>query len=664
MECRDHHMKKSIYSKGLTQATQSQPHLPHTDGDDVPQLPPGLFGEPNQEIQDIVDLDLEKYGDVYTASSNLHKGLDLASRIAPASMQPTRTNLDESNGSVPNAVILQQSIRMKMLSSAQNPASTASPSTVDGAIAALPKHSTLSRYFVNAFGRLERWKRDRARSRNMNPSGLGACAAGFDADAEVGGTYRGDLLTSKEGLDMYLRNMNVDRGGEMAREGGAVAVTSTAEAENGAEGGEDVLDISRESMLMASKTNPAEQAAIPNGVDEVEELLNEEGAASSNHAGTSSAAFSSRFHPEVVSLDDYEFSDSDGSGYGVELPPGLRPVKRLPPRREFERNFELVGRESVSSLGGGSHPSAGVGAGIGGAPRHRASVSSELSAPVPGGIQAWQLQVMLDGHEDSDEEAGDVDAALRRLEGQIDASQQRHKESQVEGWLRTVEKRERDVGGDYAPSETGSDPQSELATPPDDAPIVTDIAESVFLSEPTLAPPPSDQGTSLVNSPAASNAALPKEREPTSPVVSRPATGNPGNRFAPAHSIRPQVHRSFILQYSSTQLAKQWCLVDRDLFLSVKFEDLTFEDQSWKQLRMYPDVTDWSLYMKERSKLKMKANVDPTVKMPSSITTSRLRFNMMVNFVASEIVLSIPQERIDVVSKFIRIAWVSCSAVF
>src|ERR1700748_1950683 len=108
-------------------------------------------------------------------------------------MQPTKGSGEESNISLPNAVMLQQSIRMKLLSSAQNPAATVLP--MDGS-AALPQHSTLSSYFVTAFGRLGRWKRELARSRN--PTSL-ACAAGFDADADA--HYTGDVLRSKEGLD-------------------------------------------------------------------------------------------------------------------------------------------------------------------------------------------------------------------------------------------------------------------------------------------------------------------------------------------------------------------------------------------------------------------------------------------------------------------------------
>jgi len=405
------------------------------------------------------------------------------------------------------------------------------------------------------------------------------------------------------------------------------------------------LNISRDvdvTELTSSTEDGADRVVTPSDIDEVEVLLNDEPAS----AGPSSAALSSKLHPEIVSLDDYEFSDSDESGYGVELPPGLRPVKRLPPRREFERNFELVGRESVSSLGGNSHPSLDM-------VDNRTSVASDGSEPAgPGSIKRWQLQVMLDESE-SDQEPGDVTAALRRLEGQIDADKQRHKEDQVEGWLKTVRGKKQDGGSDYAPSETGS--ESEPATPPEEllpTEGVTPATDNAVLTDLSLTS--RDIASSLVNS-TESSSGLFKEKETTTSSN----TQRPVNRFAPAHSLRPQVHRSFILQYSSDQLAKQWCLIDRDFFLAVKFEELTFEDQSWKQLRMHPDVTDWSLYMKERMKMKLQASMDPDIKTPTSITTSRLRFNMMVNFVASEIVLSMPSERIDVVSKFIRIAWKS-----
>lgn len=628
-------MKKSVYYKETAPATQSQPHLPLVDVNEGSNLlQPG--GSKNDGEDNTIDLDLEKHGNMHAAASNVHSRLDLAATIAPVSLQPTK-----SSGTENSAAILQQSIRMKILSSAQNPAATLMPTTVDSN--ALPQHSVISRAFVSAFGRLGRWRRELT-ARSRNPAAL-ACAAGFDPEADA--PYAGDLLTNKDGLEQYLRNMKAD---SVIKPNLPSASTQTS-ATVGGDSVDVTPGVSEDGVLDITPSaidRKLAAGAVPVDVDEADQLLNDD--ESSIHASVSSAVLSTRLRPEIVSLDDYEFSDSEASGYGEEHPPGLRPVRRLPLRSEFERDFELIGRESVSSLGGNSRFSLGAGGG------NRDSVASDGSMPGPGGIQYWQLQVMLDAQrsEESDEEPGDVTAALRRLEGQIDSSQQQVKETQVEGWLKTVARRKRDAGSDYAPSDPGSEsePTTPLDEPPNEGDAVTSDAK---LQDARLTPSSSDPNSTLAGASIDANSTvfLTKETE-LSPVALRA-----GNRFAPTQSLRPQIHRSFVLQYSSEQIAKQWCLIDRDFFLAVKFEELTFEDQSWKQLRMHAEVTDWSLYMKERMKMRLEASVNPDVKMPTTFTTSRLRFNMMVKFVASEIVLSVPLERIDVVSKFIRIAWVN-----
>jgi hypothetical protein len=121
----------------------------------------------------------------------------------------------------------------------------------------------------------------------------------------------------------------------------------------------------------------------------------------------------------------------------------------------------------------------------------------------------------------------------------------------------------------------------------------------------------------------------------------------------------PTRHRSFILRCKSDDLASHWCLIDRDHFLLVKFEELT-ENQDWMNPRIQEEVLDWSVYLKERAKTKLKTGVKEKI----SVATLRLRFNLMVNFVASEIVLTSPFERHNVVGKFIRVAWVSLLSSF
>ena len=94
-------------------------------------------------------------------------------------------------------------------------------------------------------------------------------------------------------------------------------------------------------------------------------------------------------------------------------------------------------------------------------------------------------------------------------------------------------------------------------------------------------------------------------------------------------------------------------MIDRELFLNLKFEELIAQD--WVNSNEYQNVLDWAQFLRERARLQTEG-----VK-TSELTVIRSRFNLMANFVVSEIVLTSPTDRLMIYSKFIRVAWVSIS---
>jgi hypothetical protein len=94
-------------------------------------------------------------------------------------------------------------------------------------------------------------------------------------------------------------------------------------------------------------------------------------------------------------------------------------------------------------------------------------------------------------------------------------------------------------------------------------------------------------------------------------------------------------------------------MIDRELFMSVKFEELVSND--WLACQEV-NVLDWAQYIKDRALWKAESRwPDKT----SALAALRARFNLVANFTLSEIVLTQPSERAFLVGKFIRTAWVS-----
>lgn len=330
-------------------------------------------------------------------------------------------------------------------------------------------------------------------------------------------------------------------------------------------------------------------------------------------------------------------------------------------------------------------------------------MASEPSSSTPssgglGHLAQWQINAIVDSLTDDGE--GDVDDALRRLEGQINPQKVQEKASKVDGWVRTI--RERMAAGDYTNEEprfpTDSDSDEEVvddaneddeedrhesvsvhnlpnSTPsiivPDD--LNEEDQEGAFDSARTPIPTqyvhmiPHPPGLESVPQPTdvgkpELEVAVPSEVIPdqvTSPTTktttlasSRPETVL-SSKFA--NPDAPRIHKSFVLSCRTTTLAEHFTMIDRELFMGIKFEELVTDD--WMACEEV-SVLDWAQYQKDRAKWKAESRFPEKT---SALAAVRARFNLMAHFVISEIVLTQPADRYHVVAKFLRVAWVSLS---
>ncbi|KAG8693313.1 hypothetical protein FRC11_002989, partial [Ceratobasidium sp. 423] len=323
-------------------------------------------------------------------------------------------------------------------------------------------HGPLTRALVNTMGRIGRWKRGLGtRSMLVPTTGVGCVDPGaFDefGFGLSGGEYASgtEVVAVRGGVEEYLRMCGLTGKKQI----GPVTPEEAEEKEEEEEvedpdandltvrpGAEArVLDEEREKGrdTPTSTSTPRLLSQFPPAQNEEHpaEETGEEGEGSSLrrsrrasdatqmqlYAHTLRESYAWLPETETISIDDADLSDSSSESEIVRRPP-----RRLPNRRDLEfaaAEFSAARTDSVSSLG---------------APSTVPSVRSALSASDPttpdhtgGPIQAWQIDFL--GEESDDDMApGDAEAALQRLEGQIDAEEQRIRDLKVDKWLKRVQ---------------------------------------------------------------------------------------------------------------------------------------------------------------------------------------------------------------------------------
>ena len=431
---------------------------------------------------------------------------------------------------------------------------------------------------------------------------------------------------------------------------------------------------------------------------------------------------------DVVSIDELDLSDISSSEDGGDTrkigagasdaacPPGLR---RLPKKLPMRKDFQFVRPESVSSFGAaGGHTSIVSAASSSIASsnvtddaenkRHTSTSEAEDDERPKLGrsIHQWQVNAIVDSLTD-EEEAGDVDAALNKLEGRINQTQHTLKQSKVETWIKSI--RERMANGLYGDDKprfpmddsdedevSGGDEVDELGVIKSSQPvnarehspaqrISVDIKRASQSSSANDALSPEIK-TPMAQTYASNTAANVTRSGPGSPMmgadsipaiedvvpleilqsrvltqpyssggsgVGSPASGRIRSLPQPTLISPNKPFRSFVLTVRAGHLAEHLAIIERELFIGLKFEELVVDD--WRNSVEESDILDWAQFLKDRARYKAEGRVTPKT---SALVAFRARFNLFAKFVASEIVMTLPNERLTLVSKFIRVAWV------
>ncbi|KAF9256211.1 ras GEF [Marasmius fiardii PR-910] len=397
---------------------------------------------------------------------------------------------------------------------------------------------------------------------------------------------------------------------------------------------------------------------------------------SASRASAMFPAFHSPWQFDVVSID--QLSDTS-SNEEPNLPPGLAPElqhrtpRRLPTRRVMEVNNE--DRSTVSSMGIVSRDSYAS----------TTTASSTASSPVAEdagqglgkGIQQWQLNQLVDSLTD-DEEAGDVEDALKRLEGHINPQKQREKANKVEGWVRTI--RQKLAAGDYDSDERPrweeeEDEEDESAgstfeqhlnggdTTTNNIPSIVkpqsegQDAEQTEVGDDGVAEPVEPPTLGPISPPRATSDAKPAVEDvvPIEILQSRVSEVPPPAPTRPSISIQSNFvnppHHSFVLGTKADTVAQHFAMIDRDLFCALGFEELLAGD--WMNCEEI-EVLDWNKFMNDCARWRAESRWPERT---GALGNIRARFNLVANFAASEVVLTHPNERAQVFVKLLHVAW-------
>ncbi|KAL1664585.1 hypothetical protein GGF50DRAFT_54504 [Schizophyllum commune] len=570
-------------------------------------------------------------------------------------------------------------------------------------------HNALSRVFVKTIGRIGRWKRV-LNSRALPPAPMNDSGnvSAFDLEWNVSR----DMLTVQGGVGAYLKMIGQpeDQGEAAPKQSLAtVRPSDVSEASTTVRtraSAERIVSTASTSTAVGSPLDPANDRdadAVTLNTEASRPSTDESAALAPSTASTSSssprpnrassirtsstdsfgaplpqgnftAAFrapgGAPYHFDVASIDDLDLSDESSDEGGPTAPPGLggqhKPARKLPLRRDFE----FVQRpESASSMGVISRGSFASGSEFSEGSANRSSAAS--SSSIGGPVTKWQLEALKKSLAEQEEE-GDVEAALRQLEGQINPNKVQEKRAKVEGWMRDIKYRLKT--GDYDEDDASfvdEDLEEDGEGEEDDereevhSRLSVDSSgherEDTATQEMSTTPMPDQtlHRRAEIGSPPRSGDAkpAPEDAVPMEILESRMPSQSPdlpkiGMSLPRASDPDlPRFHKTFVMNYKAEQLVQHFSMIDRELFISVKFDELISGDWLFCE---EVNVLDWAQYLKDRARWKAEQRcADKT----SALAAVRARFNLLANFVVSEIVLTPPSERPMVVDKFIRIAW-------
>ena len=114
-------------------------------------------------------------------------------------------------------------------------------------------------------------------------------------------------------------------------------------------------------------------------------------------------------------------------------------------------------------------------------------------------------------------------------------------------------------------------------------------------------------------------------------------------------------HRLWVLSVPTVSLAVHFSMIDRKLFLTIKFEELLSDDWRGPEAAQVANVLNWGQFLKDRASWKAQGVEGDHA---SALVAARARFNLVTSFVISEIVETPLTHRPSLVFKCIRVAWV------
>jgi hypothetical protein len=390
------------------------------------------------------------------------------------------------------------------------------------------------------------------------------------------------------------------------------------------------------------------------------------------------AAWFSTRSPRSINLVDMD--DISDDGYGSDGAAHRRAPKRLPHQRDLKYTSTVA---SLFPTDDATNP--------GGHMEHSEDETDNLSHD-----SAPKLAVTyrnLEFIDSDDDEPRDADAALRRLEGQIDREKQRSKQNKVDGWIQQAlaaqktRSQEEEPDPDERSIKDGLD-DGELGGALPGRIEQAEVEQHSEALEDTGLRPPSDQRASLEERDTStpipekqvqaqpfpslySHSAEPSDNDSdkwrdsqtlqhthkhSQSLTHRPSFVKISGSRVPLSPLIPQHHESFILVNRSTKIAQHFTMIESDLWRNVKFEDLVVPSNAL-DAEMKMDVLYWGDFRERLHKLKGHANQG--ARHPNDLWILRARFELMVMFTATEILLTKEMLRPVIISKFIRIALVS-----
>lgn len=299
------------------------------------------------------------------------------------------------------------------------------------------------------------------------------------------------------------------------------------------------------------------------------------------------AGSSGRARVASVQLDDLSDDGGDSSeneDYGVVQ----RTLRRLPNARDLRHVMDIrrltpasMRRNSVDTVSSYGAPRTGSPSGT--LLRPRQSMRRATAEPAP----VLVIQGFVpDGLDSDDDEPGDVEAALRRLEGQIDTDKQMENARKVETQLGksaaflagTYRPRQRisiasssDADADEARSERG-DPDESIASSPSES-----ARRSVVSPAPSPVPPPLPSVVIQAVPTIAHPVKAPKRKPSVRRFFTLPRPGSSlSHHRAPTPAQPPPLlphHHCFILHVKTELVAQQLCLIERDLLSNISWHE-------------------------------------------------------------------------------------------